>query len=41
MIFVSDSTLKLVAFADPNLTALASVKPVPMIVTGVPPIAGL
>ena len=37
---VGEVTVKLVAFADPNLTADTSLNPVPVIVTEVPPPAG-
>src|SRR5271170_4038050 len=39
-IWVSDSTLKLVATRDPKRTSLAPVKPVPVITTAVSPPAG-
>ena len=37
---VADSTLTPVALAEPNLTSLAAVRFVPVIVTAVPPAAG-
>jgi hypothetical protein len=37
VIEVADSILKLVALAEPNFTAVAPVKAVPVIVTEVPP----
>ena len=40
MIVVADLTWKLAAFTEPNLTALTPLKPVPVIVTVVPPVAG-
>ena len=40
LIRVADSTVKLAAGVPPNLTAVAPVKPVPSIVTFVPPVTG-
>jgi hypothetical protein len=40
VIEVSEMTLKLVALVEPNLTALAPVRLVPVMVTEVPPAAG-
>ena len=40
MIFVADTTLKLVAATAPNATLVAPVNPVPVIVTNVPPAGG-
>ena len=40
VIEVSDLTVNDVAEVDPNLTAVAPVKPVPVIVTEVPPASG-
>src|SRR5205807_5741669 len=40
VIEVADLTVKLAAFADPNLIAVAPVKLVPVMVTEVPPVAG-
>jgi hypothetical protein len=40
VIEVSEMTLKLVALVEPNLTALAPVTLVPVMVTEVPPAAG-
>jgi hypothetical protein len=39
VIEVSELTVKLVAALEPNVTADAPLKPVPVIVTGVPPTA--
>jgi len=40
VIWVSELTVKLVALVVPNLTAVAPVKPQPVIVTTVPPDCG-
>jgi hypothetical protein len=40
VICVSEFTVKLVAFVDPNLTAVAPVKFAPVMVTDVPPEVG-
>jgi hypothetical protein len=40
VIWVEELTVKLVAFCEPNLTALAPVKLVPVIVTLPPPLVG-
>ena len=40
VIDVAELTVKLVAAVAPNVTAVAPVKPVPVIVTEVPPAAG-
>ena len=40
VIEVAELTVKLVALVAPNLTAVAPVKPVPVIVTDVPPAVG-
>jgi hypothetical protein len=37
---VVEFTVTLAALAEPNLTALAPVNPVPVMVTAVPPVAG-
>ena len=39
-ILVADMTVKVVAGVEPNVTALASLKEVPVIVVGVPPPVG-
>ena len=38
VILISELTVKLVAAVEPNLTAVAPVNPVPVIVTVVPPV---
>jgi hypothetical protein len=40
VICVAELTVKLVAAAAPKVTPVATVKPVPVIVTVVPPVAG-
>jgi hypothetical protein len=40
VIDVGELTVKLLALVEPNLTALTSRKPTPVIVTGVPPLVG-
>jgi hypothetical protein len=40
VIDVAEFTVKLLALAEPNLTAVAPVKPVPVMVTLVPPLGG-
>lgn len=40
VIDVAELTVKLTALAAPNVTAVAPVKPVPVIVTVVPPLVG-
>ena len=40
VIWVADTTLKLVAATEPNTTLVAPVNPLPVIVTDVPPAAG-
>ncbi len=39
-IWVGEMTVKLEAAVEPKLTALAPVKPVPLMLTGVPPAGG-
>ncbi len=40
VIWVSETTVKVVAAVEPKSTAVAPVKPVPVMVTEVPPAAG-